>query len=955
MKSNAFGDYLRHLRKSRSPAITQEAPAKKIGRGKMTISQFEQNKKSRTNKRVVSVLLSLVIAVSCISPSFLIVSAVDTAQPVKILTNSLGNHVSIHSDLQEQYLNGPLQDIANYADGTEELSRPAKITLSWNTVIDEAYAAENGVSADGCTYTLCFGKSDDLSDAVTYSTSETSYEVTNLELDTTYYWMVSSEIGGERYESETASFTTERNGPRNLYVSGITNVRDIGGYTTLGGDTVKQGRIIRCGKLHNSDGSAKINEKGIAEMRDNLGVKSEIELRKVSNNEYGGVNGSVLGDDVNFFLLPMHYSGNMFEGTFDEDNIGSLRGVFEVLSKEENYPVIFHCAIGTDRTGMVAYCIEALLGMSETDIIRDYLFSNFGKINSSRSVSTIRSRYPKFIKNYDGRTLQEKTYKFLNEYVGVPAEQLDAVIRLNLIPRDDTVRGEPVSSQEEFLAMKDDGNYYLTDDISISSGYAPQFFGTLDGNGHTVTTATPIFDNLSGVVKNLKIQGSISTSDGKIGALAREGSRLTCINVKNYADVSITGKYYAGGLVGYSNVWASFIDCENHGDINSAYHSAGIVCRTKGELTFSNCKNDGAITSTPSSTSYYAGGMVAKSEGSVMMQNCQNSGTVTTSAKYVGGLGGYLGTEDVMRTVVSCENSGSVICGGQNAQELSYMGGIVGYMKGGRSYCTLSYCRNYGDIISNAGGKTILCGICGYVNSETIVIDHCTNNGSEFSPNASENICYHLYFNPTESEEKYIHNNDPWKYDNVSFTIEGVGTYQLPHEMTFGEWIMMSGSSTGNSAVWVSPVTGLTQKQIDDNPAFSGVWSAYRYDEQGKLYAEISSHRDSKGNVILPDNEVLSADRVPVTIFDQITPNSVYKLRDEIYLLGEANGDGQVTISDVTCIQKYLASMIDEEHIDLDAADINSNGVDITDATQIQRYIAGFTVPYPINEVCGDD
>jgi len=73
---------------------------------------------------------------------------------------------------------------------------------------------------------------------------------------------------------------------------------------------------------------------------------------------------------------------------------------------------------GTDRTGMVAYCIEALLGVSETDIVRDYLYSNFGKIGGSRSISTIRSRYPKLIKDYDGKTLQEKTYRFLNEYVG---------------------------------------------------------------------------------------------------------------------------------------------------------------------------------------------------------------------------------------------------------------------------------------------------------------------------------------------------------------------------------------------------------------------------------------------------------------------------------------------------------------------------------------------------------
>ena len=841
---------------------------------------MKQEIRIKTDKRIISLFLSLLLAVSCIIPTAVIVFAEEVNSPVRIIAESLGNHVSIHSDVQEQYLNGALQDIASYADGTAELSRPAKIMLSWDTLIDEAYAEENEISAEGCDYTLYFGKSDDFSDAQTFSTAESSYEVTNLELNTTYYWKVASEIGSEHYESETASFTTERNGPRNLYVSGITNVRDIGGYTTLNGDTVKQGRIIRCGKLHNSDGSQKINAKGITEMRENLGIKSEIDLRKASNNEYGGVSGSVLGSDVNYYLLPMDYSGNMIEGDYTEDNITSLRGVFEVLSKEENYPVIFHCAIGTDRTGMVAYCIEALLGMSETDIIRDYLYSDFGKIGGSRSVSTIRSKYPKFIKNYDGETLQEKTYKFLNEYVGVPTEQLDAVIRLNLIPRDDTLHGEPISSQEEFLSMKDDGNYYLAGDISLSSGYESQFFGTLDGNGHTVTTTQPLFTNLSGVVKNLTIRGSISSSDGRIGALACDGSRMTCIDVKNYADVSVTGKYYAAGLVGYSNVWASFIGCENHGSITSSYHAAGIVCRTSGELTLSNCKNDGDITAAPQDITFYAGGMLAKSGGSVMMQNCQNSGAVTTSVKYVGGLGGYLDTSDVMKTVISCENSGNVTCGGKNDQELSYMGGIVGYMKGGKSYCTFSNCSNSGEIISNAGGKVILCGICGYVNSESIVIARCSNTGSESAPNADESVCYHLYYDPTATEEKYIHDNDPWKYDNVAFTIEGRGTFNIPHEMTFGEWIMTGGSSTGNNAVWISPVTGLTEKQIKENPAFSGVWRYYRYDDQGQLYAEIPSHRDVKGNVILPQDKILSSNGDTITINDLITPNCVYIVSD---------------------------------------------------------------------------
>ena len=268
--------------------------------------------------------------------------------------------------------------------------------------------------------------------------------------------------------------------------------------------------------------------------------------------------------------------------------------------------------------------------------------------------------------------------------------------------------------------------------------------------------------------------------------------------------------------------------------------------------------------------------MVAKSEGSVMMQSCENSGAITTSAKYIGGLGGYLGTSDVMKTVISCANSGSITCTADNAQDVSYMGGIVGYMKGGKSYCAYSYCRNSGEIVSHAGGKTILCGICGYVNSEAIVITYCSNDGSESSPNADETICYHLYNNPTAADEKYIHDNDPWLYDNVSFTIEGKGTYHVPHEMTFGEWIAADGFMTGNSAVWVSPVTGLTEKQIEEDPAFDDVWYAYRNDAQGTLYAEIPTHRDAVGNVILPDCEILDSEGLPVTVDNLIIPNCKY-------------------------------------------------------------------------------
>ena len=64
-----------------------------------------------------------------------------------------------------------------------------------------------------------------------------------------------------------------------------------------------------------------------------------------------------------------------------------------------------------------------------------------------------------------------------------------------------------------------------------------------------------------------------------------------------------------------------------------------------------------------------------------------------------------------------------------------------------------------------------------------------------------------------------------------------------------------------------------------------------------------------------------------------------------IHKSGDIDGDGSVTISDVTAIQRYLAEMqsfYEEERM---VADTNADGViDISDATYLQMYLAGYDV-----------
>ena len=68
-----------------------------------------------------------------------------------------------------------------------------------------------------------------------------------------------------------------------------------------------------------------------------------------------------------------------------------------------------------------------------------------------------------------------------------------------------TPEGVAVTTAEEFAAMTADGKYYLANNIELSATYPADFTGTLDGNGKTLTVSAPVFKNLKGTVKNLKI------------------------------------------------------------------------------------------------------------------------------------------------------------------------------------------------------------------------------------------------------------------------------------------------------------------------------------------------------------------------------------------------------------------------------------------------------------------
>lgn len=313
----------------------------------------------------------------------------------------------IHPEKTEEYLLGSYELATVYAKGHEELSRCVPVVITWK-------------GGDGY-YTFILSTDEDFSDSKVYRTETNSISLENLFTGTDYFWRV-EETG------ETGSFTVSDHAPRLISVDGVTNFRDIGGWMTESGKGVKEGLLYRSARFsENRTASPLITDKGMETMVNDLSIRTELDLRDTKDNEYGGLEESVIGEEVEYVLLPMK-SG----GSYLVLNLSALPELFGILADEESYPLVFHCSIGTDRTGVVAFLVNGLLGVGEEDLYRDYLLSNFAEISVMRTPNDIRD-YIKYMDKYPGETLSERIENFLIAN-GVEKENIDRLREILLEP-----------------------------------------------------------------------------------------------------------------------------------------------------------------------------------------------------------------------------------------------------------------------------------------------------------------------------------------------------------------------------------------------------------------------------------------------------------------------------------------------------------------------------------------
>jgi protein-tyrosine phosphatase len=175
---------------------------------------------------------------------------------------------------------------------------------------------------------------------------------------------------------------------RVLSLQGGCNFRDIGGYRTLDGRTVRWGQVYRAGVLsYFTDG----DHGSLTELQ----VRSICDLRRAEEREreptrWPGSAVPQLLQSEDGISPPMIRSfaakrpstaAGMFDAMIDLYRVlpvwmaSRVRSMFECIANGA-VPLVVHCAAGKDRTGVAIAVLLRSLGVPTQTVLEDYLLTN---------------------------------------------------------------------------------------------------------------------------------------------------------------------------------------------------------------------------------------------------------------------------------------------------------------------------------------------------------------------------------------------------------------------------------------------------------------------------------------------------------------------------------------------------------------------------------------------------
>lgn len=178
---------------------------------------------------------------------------------------------------------------------------------------------------------------------------------------------------------------------RHIPLEGQPNFRDLGGYATSDGATVRWGRIYRSGEL------GRLTESDIVEVTEVIGLRRALDLRTTGEVEHAppsvldpeaivhlpidnptgadplAIAEAVRTGDLDALDVDMAVRGNRLMVL---DHGDTLTRALQVVMDPESWPVMVNCTAGKDRTGLVCALTLSILGVPRDVVIEDYLLSS---------------------------------------------------------------------------------------------------------------------------------------------------------------------------------------------------------------------------------------------------------------------------------------------------------------------------------------------------------------------------------------------------------------------------------------------------------------------------------------------------------------------------------------------------------------------------------------------------
>ncbi|WP_327327641.1 tyrosine-protein phosphatase [Streptomyces sp. NBC_01210] len=222
---------------------------------------------------------------------------------------------------------------------------------------------------------------------------------------------------------------------RHIPFERLHNFRDLGGYSTADGHTVRWGRLYRSDSLAKLDG-ADLDRFLALEVRTVIDLRYpwEIEARgRVPDREgLSYVNLSVEHRPYDQAAIdpgvdPWRFLADRY-AEVALDGAKELRQALEVIASNTSGPLVFHCASGKDRTGLLAALVLALIGVAEDDIAADFALT---ELATDRLIADWRAAHPERTLTWPGygRAPEEIMRLFLADLSATYGSVYDYAVR----------------------------------------------------------------------------------------------------------------------------------------------------------------------------------------------------------------------------------------------------------------------------------------------------------------------------------------------------------------------------------------------------------------------------------------------------------------------------------------------------------------------------------------------